>query len=82
VDEGHARIEESVDASRPQLEELLAASSLSMLEAAGAGSSLVAARWMIEMMGGTLTVRDGGSILCIDLPAVRGEACVQPALRA
>jgi hypothetical protein len=40
-----------------------------MTEASGADSSLVAARWMIEMMGGTLTVVDSNSILRINLAA-------------
>jgi PAS domain S-box-containing protein len=69
VEDGRVLAEIEVDCSHRLLEELLTANSLSMMEASGADSSLVAARWMIEMMGGTLTVADSNSILRINLAA-------------
>jgi PAS domain S-box-containing protein len=69
VQDGRVLAEIEVGCSHQLLEELLTATSLSMMEASGADSSLVAARWMIEMMGGTLTVVDSNSILRINLAA-------------
>jgi hypothetical protein len=76
--DGRVLIEIEVDGSPPLLQELLGANSLSMMEASGADASLAAARWMIEMIGGTLTVSESSSLLIIDLAgAAVASATVQ-----
>jgi PAS domain S-box-containing protein len=60
--DGRVIIEIAIEGTRELLEQLLSASSLSMMESSGASSSLVAARWMVEMMGGTLQLGESGRV--------------------
>jgi hypothetical protein len=53
------------------LTELLATASLSAIEADSADASLAAARWMLEMMGGKLTVDAVPPALIMELPAAQ-----------
>jgi hypothetical protein len=67
--EGRVLLSVGVDGSHELLKELLTATSLSATEADTVEASLAAARWMIEMMNGTLTVSEGQPILHLSLPA-------------
>jgi hypothetical protein len=71
--EGRVVLSVPVDGSRQLLEELLTATSLSATEADSAGASVAAARWMTEMMNGTLTVSDREPALLLSLPAADSE---------
>jgi hypothetical protein len=72
--DGRTRLTLKVDCSELLLRELLTASTLTITEADSANESLAAARWMVEMMGGSLTVNVNRSGLCLDLPASDLEA--------
>ena len=65
-----------VECSVALLEELLTATSLSVAEADGAQGSLAAARWMIEMIGGTLSVRRDLPGLVVELAAAEAQGAL------
>jgi PAS domain S-box-containing protein len=66
--DGKTRLCFDVDIPEPMVGPLLTATSLSMAQAEDAQSSLAAARWMMEMMGGSLTVRRERPRLLLELP--------------
>ncbi len=71
--EGRVVLSVSVDGSQQLLKELLTATSLSATEADSADGSLAAARWMTEMMNGTLTVSAREPTLFLSLPAADSD---------
>jgi hypothetical protein len=73
VKDGRVIVEIAIDGTRALLERLLGANSLAMLESSGADTSLVAARWMIEMMGGTLQLGAADRTLRIELASATEE---------
>lgn len=74
IKDGRVLLRAHVEGSHQLLKELLTPSSLSSTEADGAAASLAAARWMTEMMHGTLTANESEPIIVLNLPAADSSA--------